>query len=438
MLKGKKAIASFLALGLTLSVFSSCASSSSAGSSANSTGSTGSAGSASSASAAAVKLELFSTKSENSDTLKELVKAYEAQHSNVTITINSPNDAGTVLKTRLTKNDIPDIVAMGGDATYTEVESAGVLADLSGESFASTVQDAYKKMVYDVNENKEQKLYGVPYATNASGILYNEDIFKKYGISVPTTWTALIAGCKKLKAAGVTPFEFTFKDAWTSLCPWNSMAPDLVDSSFYSDKMDGKTTFASTHTTVAQKYLELLQYGQKDFMGTTYDDGNKAFAQGKAAMMINGNWAIPEFKKTNAGINVNLFALPASDDSSKNYVTSGVDVLLTVSKFSKNIATAKDFVSFLLQSDNAKKYIDEQDAFSAVKGVEQGDKTVAGIKDDIASGNVANFPDHYYPSGFDLSSLLQNFAKNEVSGMDSSKNIADLLKNCDSKYDASK
>ena len=70
---------------------------------------------------------------------------------------------------------------------------------------------------------------------------------------------------------------------------------------------------------------------------------------------------------------------------------------------SANEEVAKEFVSFMLEPENAKMYIDDQFAFSAVKGVEQENETVAGVKEDIAAGKVANFPDHYYPSGFDTS-----------------------------------
>jgi raffinose/stachyose/melibiose transport system substrate-binding protein len=389
-------------------------------------------------SSAAVKLEFFSNKSENTDILKTLAKAFKEKNKNVEITVTAPNEWTTVLKTRMAKNDLPDIIAIGGNATYTDMQSAGLLADLSNESYVSNIQDSYKQMVYDVQKDKEKKLYGVPYATNASGILYNEDIFKKNSIDIPKTWDALLVACEKLQKAGIQPFEFTFKDAWTSMCPWNSMAPDLQPANFLTDRLNGKTTFAGTHKEVAQKYLELLKYGQKDMMGTSYNDGNKLFAQGKAAMMINGNWTIPEFKKTSPNMNVNLFALPSSNDSSKNYVTSGVDILLSVSNQSKNIDQAKKFVAFLLEAENAQKYIDNQFAFSAVKGVTQNDKSVSGIKDDIANGKVANFPDHYYPSGFDLGALTQNFAKNYVAGMDATKNIEDFLSQCDRNYDASK
>ena len=76
---------------------------------------------------------------------------------------------------------------------------------------------------------------------------------------------------------------------------------------------------------------------------------------------------------------------PASNDESQNYVTSGVDVLLGVCKDSANEEVAKEFVSFMLEPENAKMYIDDQFAFSAVKGVEQENETVAGVKEDIAS-----------------------------------------------------
>lgn len=63
----------------------------------------------------------------------------------------------------------------------------------------------------------------------------------------------------------------------------------------------------------------------------------------------------------------------------------------------------------------AQSYIDDQFAFSAVNGVEQKNETVSGVSKDIANGKVSNFPDHYYPNGFDLSAILQQFALNEKS-----------------------
>ena len=381
------------------------------------------------------ELELFSTKAENKDILQKLVDKFNETHEDVTIKITAPADAGTVLKTRMAKNDMPDIVAMGGDNNYTEVESAGMLVDLSDEDYISNIQESYLQMVYDVNKDKEEKAYGVPYATNASGVIYNVEKFDQLGIEIPKTWDEFIDVIEKLKDAGEQPLLMTYKDAWTSLCPWNSMAPDLAPENFNDERKEGKTTFVGTHEEIVEKYLQLLDYAQDDFMGLTYDDGNKQFANGEAAMIINGNWAINQYLNSNADLKVDMFAFPASNDESKNYVTSGVDVLLGVCKDSANEELAKEFVSFMLEPENAKMYIKDQFAFSAVKGVEQENETVAGVKEDIANGKVANFPDHYYPSGFDLSALISEMCLNYSNGMDNQENMDQFLQKCDEKYD---
>lgn len=383
----------------------------------------------------AVELELFSTKSENVQTLQALVDKFTADNADIIITINAPADSGTVLKTRLTKNDIPDIIACGGDTNYTELQGAGVLLDLSSE--VSAVQESYLEMIYDINADGSSAAYGIPYATNASGILFNADMFAELGLTVPETWDELIAVCEAVKAAGKLPFELTFADNWTCLPPWNSMAPVIPDASFTADRKVNKTTFADTHREVLEKYAILLGYAQDDFMGTTYSDGNKLFAEGQAAMMINGNWAISEFKNVNPDFNVDLFAFPSTNEANRNTVTSGVDVLFAISSQSGDAEqeAAKDFVRFMLEQENAKQYIAEQFAFSAVKGVEQDNPTVAGVKKDIAEGRVSNFPDHYYPSGYDLAAILSQFALNYTEGMDLDENIAQTLQNCDEQYD---
>ena len=399
------------------------------------TGCGGSSDGDSSAKGGKTELELFSSKAENKDVLQQLVDKFNESHEDVTIKITAPADAGTVLKTRMAKNDMPDIVMMGGDNNYTEVESAGMLVDLSDQDYISNIQDSYMQMVYDVNKDKEEKAYGVPYATNASGVIYNVDKFEELGLEIPKTWDEFIDVLDQIKDAGEQPLLMTYKDAWTSLCPWNSMAPDLQPDGFTDDRREGKTTFAGTHEEIVEKYLTLLDYAQDDFMGLTYDDGNKAFANGDAGMIINGNWAINQYKNANADINVNMFALPASNDESKNYVTSGVDVLMGVCKDSANEDMAKEFVSFMMEPENAQTYIDDQFAFSAIKDVEQNNETVAGVKEDIANGKVANFPDHYYPSGFDLSALISEMCLNYSNGMDNQENMDQFLKQCDENYD---
>ena len=382
-----------------------------------------------------VELELLSTKTESKETMQALVDKFNESQDKYVVTLNQPADAGTVLKTRMTKDDLPDLVAMGGDSTYAELQGAGVLAEITDADFLENINESYMKMLYTLNKDQEEKCYGVPYATNSSGIIYNKDIFEENGVEVPETWSELIEVCETLQANGVTPFELTFKDAWTILPAWNSMAPVLQPENFYVDRKAGETTFAGTHEELLEKYAELVQYAQKDYMGTSYDDGNKAFAAGEAAMMINGCWAITEITKANADVNIDQFAFPSCDDADANLVTSGVDVLLGYTTDCADEEGAKAFIAFMCEAENAQQYIDEQFAFSAVVGVEQKSETVAGVQEDITAGKVADYPDHLYVSGLDLSADLSTFFLNMNNGMELTENIAATLEKIDTDYD---
>ena len=54
----------------------------------------------------------------------------------------------------------------------------------------------------------------VPYQMNIEGLFYNKKIFAQHGITVPTTFTQLLADAAKLKAAGVLPFSASGVSGW--------------------------------------------------------------------------------------------------------------------------------------------------------------------------------------------------------------------------------
>ncbi|MFR7952611.1 MAG: hypothetical protein ACLU4P_03420 [Ruminococcus sp.] len=82
-------------------------------------------------------------------------------------------------------------------------------------------------------------------------------------------------------------------------------------------------------------------------------------------------------------------------------------------------------------------YIDDQFCIlQHVKGVEQENESSSRCTGRYCSnGKVANFPDHYYPSGFDMSALLTEMCLNYTNGMDNEENIDQFLAQCDEKYD---
>ena len=220
--------------------------------------------SSSSSSNGKTTLQFFSTKTENASTYKKLISKFEKQNPNISVKLSSPSNAGTVLKSYLSKNSIPDVMAVGGDANFLQLEKAHVLKDLSGQSYVSKTQPVYRKMITSLYSGN--KLYAVPYAINASGVIYNKKLFAQAGITeTPTTWSEFINDCKILKSKNITPIEFTFKDSWTTLAVFNQLSANMISKNWINKRLDNKTTFAKTHKQVMAKYLELLNYGHNDY-----------------------------------------------------------------------------------------------------------------------------------------------------------------------------
>ena len=374
-----------------------------------------------------VTLELFSNKGENIDTLESLIAKFEDENPGVNIELESPPEAETVLKTRLTKNEVPDIMAIGGNATFGELAKAGVLADLTDTNLLDTVQPAYLDMSNKLVGTEVDGNFGVPYATNANGVLINQDKLDELGLAIPKTYAEFIAALEIAKEKGEVPILFTLKDAWTVLPVWNGLGGNLAPENFAELKTAGDASFVKDYAEVADKIAELVKYGEGDIFGLGYDDGNKQFANGEGLFYIQGNWAIPEILKNNPDANINFMALPSSDDQAQNKLVSGIDVMLAVSEASEHKEEAMKFVEFMVSEEVASQYINEQKAFSAIQGVLQEDPTFANIKVFFEDGNIDSFPDHFYPAGMGAENIIQGYLIDGDEGA--------FLKSMDSEWD---
>jgi len=372
-----------------------------------------------------VQIEFFQNKPEAKGSFDALIQKFNESQSDITVVQVNPPDAETVLKTRVVKDDIPDIVGMGATDTYSLLAQSGIFMDMTGSPLLSRIDETYVQMLKDVSGMEE--VIGIPYSTNANGVMYNKEIFSKLGLSVPRTWDELLATAKKAKDAGTIPFYITYKDDWQTVLPFNALASNLEGIEFYLDRREGKVTFADRYREIAEKQLELMEYGHGDNFGKNYADGNRAFARGESAMYIQGTWAISEIRKANPEAPIGFFPLPTGDDPESNKLISGVDTLLAVAEDSKHKEEALRFIEFLLEPENSKQYISEQTLFSTVQGVTQDDPAVAELLPYLKRGQVVDFADHYIPAAVQLNSIIQSFLQN--------RDIDAYLKKLDTEWD---
>ena len=359
------------------------------------------------------EIEIVQYKPEATAYFDELEEEFNATHDDIHLTIDSPNDASTILRTRFIREDYPDIIGIGGDINFSYYMDAGILADISDFEGIQDVKSAYMDIEDALEITPLDGVYGLPYAANAAGILYNKDMFEEHGWEIPQTWDELKALCEEIQSEGILPFYLGFKDTWTCLAPWNSMAVDLTPADVCKQVNRGETTFTEEYGELAQKYLEILNYGPDDPFAYGYNDACTAFANGEAAMYPIGSYAVPQILTVNPDMNIDSFVTPASDSPDGNTLNSGIDLQFCVMDACQNKEAAYEVLSFLYEDENIQKYLTAQNTISCREGDFELSPMLSGMESYIDEGNMTDYQDHCYPSEMAVDAQLQTFLINK-------------------------
>ena len=187
------------------------------------------------------------------------------------------------------------------------------------------------------------------------------------------------------------------------------MAVDLADADAARQVNRGESTFTEQYRETAEKYLQLLQYGQSDPFAYGYNDACTAFANGESAMYTIGSYAVPQIKSVNPDMNIDSFVFPAGDTKEQNTLNSGIDLQFCVTAACENKEAAYEVLDFLLADENLQQYIDDQNAVPCKQGDFRLAPMLDGMSEYIQAGNMTDYQDHYYPSEMAVDALLQTY-----------------------------
>jgi ABC-type glycerol-3-phosphate transport system substrate-binding protein len=139
------------------------------------------------------------------------------------------------------------------------------------------------------------KAYGVPLFTNYWVMFYNAHVFSKYHLAPPKSWADLMAIAATLKSHGVTPFGLTTGSDCT-WCGFIWFQELLVRSNpqLYTNLLSGKAKYTDPGVArIMQTWQSMINKGYFTNPGITSNGLLSAFAKGKAAMMLYGDWEGP-------------------------------------------------------------------------------------------------------------------------------------------------
>ena len=368
-----------------------------------------------------VHITMIQYKPEAVKAFEKIEERFNAAHDDIYLDIESPNEAMTVLKTRLIREDYPDIVGIGGDINYSNFLDAELFADISDLDVVSDIKPAYLQIDKDLEFIPQEGVYALPYAANAAGILYNKDMFDENGWEIPQTWSEFTELCGTIKATGTNPLYFGYKDTWTCLAPWNALAVGLAPSDVCNRVNSGDTTFKAEYAEVAEKIKVLLDYAEPNPYAYSYNDACTAFARGESAMYPIGSYAVPQILSVNPDMNIDSFPFPANDNEADNVLNSGIDLQFSVMNESKNKEAAYEVLRFLLEDEIVQIYLDDQGGIPCKEGDFALPVFLNGMEQYIKDNRMSDYHDHHYPSEMSVDALIQTYL------MDDSENSAEAF-----------
>jgi raffinose/stachyose/melibiose transport system substrate-binding protein len=326
---------------------------------------------------------------------RDLVKEYNASQDEVTVVL----DTSSNMQASFLRGNPPDIGLLNYNMEIARFVERGTLSDLSDTEAAQRIRPDLQELV-DQYATYPGRTSVLPYSVMAASVIYNKEIFAEHDLEVPQTWDELIEVCETLEADGVTPFYATFREPWTIGQGWfDYSVGGSIDTVEFFERLDelgedvgpsSPVSFEKTMVPPTEEMLELTEnYVNKDANGKGYGDGNSAFANGEAAMYLQGPWALGEIALTSPDLEVGTFPLPMTDDPDDLEVRVNLDLAAWIPEDSSNKEAARKFLSYLFQQDVMDEYNASQLGFGTTKeAAPVTDPRILGMKKYYEEGKV--------------------------------------------------
>lgn len=243
---------------------------------------------------------------------KSFVQLFEEANPGIKLNLEvvSWNDVYTVVSTRISNGNAPDILNID---TFADYATEGLLLPVKDYCPEELYNDFFPAFIQQ--SVIDGTVWAVPDLASARAMYYNKDIFDEVGIQVPTTWAELQDACQSIK-------DFYNGDVY----PWGmDMTTDEGQAAFsyyawnnnggFVDK-DGNWALNSDANVDAVNFAVGLY--QKGFTNPspatqTRYDLQDMFGAGKMAMVITTNQLPTYLKEKGYSINYGTAALPHND-----------------------------------------------------------------------------------------------------------------------------
>lgn len=301
--------------------------------------------------------------SDNFEALEMEFDRFNEIYPNVELNYVKLDDYNNVLGTVLDSNDKPNIFFsfswMVGNEKYDTVFAH--MEDLSDPALGLGLDCIRSRLI---SRDTEDHVLMVPVFARTYGMLVNNDLFKKEGLSIPTTWTELLTVCEELRSKGYDSpmMGYSLKSSSSFM---NTVAYPLFVAALAENPE--ALALANKLDPAAGEYMrpaletveQLLRNGcidlaECDKIEDNYSQVIMRFFEGDVPMMICTGDTVSGTKKresqseafTSAPFDYSFFPLPLTEDG--GYFIDSPSLEFSVNKTCDHLDMTNEFMRFLI------------------------------------------------------------------------------------------
>ena len=302
---------------------------------------------------------------DNFEALEAEFDKFNEHYPNVSLSYVKLDDYNNTLSTVLEGKDKPNIFfsytwMFEGDK-YTSVISH--MEDLSNSALKINLDCIRSSLI---KKDASGKTLLVPVFSRTYGMLINDDLFKKEGISVPSTWNELLNACESFKAKGYKSpmMGYTLK---SSSCFMNTIAypifvAELAKNSEALAKANNLDPAAGEYMRSALEAVDtLVKNGcvdtkECDGIQDNYDKVILRFFEGDVPMMACAGDTVSGTKKreskseayTASPFSYSFIPIPSNNEG--GYFIDSPSIEFSVNKDCDNLDMTNEFMRFLISN----------------------------------------------------------------------------------------
>lgn len=304
--------------------------------------------------------------------VQELAKDFESE-TGIKIDFQISPDAQwrDLIKVKLDSGEAPDIICVDtpiGLASSLHMDQ--YCPELTDQPWVSRIEKTTLAAV-----SVKDKVYGITFpGAKMYFYLYNKDIFKKLGLSVPTTYKEFLSVCQTLKEAGYTPIYEATTNGWHQVLPlfetgglWLNQDPDMYEK-LNENKIDLDGIPSLLNIIKQLDECAKAGYFGDDYLSNAWENAKEAMATERCVMTVAElgfrgqiEKEYPNFKATEK---LGAFVMPWGDN--QEIGVNPASNAYFINKDSKYIEEAKQFFDFLARPENLQKRLDGQPELSAL------------------------------------------------------------------------